>query len=342
LSSHKTLFIGQGTSAQCWYRCVLPAIHTENFEWIGTHYTDEPSPAYFGHLVGGSDNEYPDVNDFDVIIVQMVRGEEWRLVIDTWQSWGKKVLYEIDDFVHGIKRIADHRFKDTFHKRKVKEFELCMKQADGLITSTEFLANQYKKYNKNVSTCLVSLDTKRYNIRFAPKDFITVGWAGGTGHHKAVGPWLEIINSVMKRNPKLGFGSIGTNYASALEPYHQGRTLSMPWVPVESYPYALTNFDLIIAPAHDSKYFKSKSDLRFLEASALGIPVIASPITYGEHKDLATIVTSINDFETELEDWVYDQTELNEKAIKAKEFTQKERDISVGKQQWIDVVDSFV
>ena len=333
----KSLFIGQGVSGQCWYRCALPSIHLENSDWAGMSYTENPTEEHFGVMIGGSSNEYPKASDYDVIILQMVRGDDWVNLIKKWQSEGIKVLYEVDDFFHGVGRIQDHAFKSYFHKKNIKRFVAAMKACDGVICSTEFLANQYKKYNENIHVCLVSLDTKRYNIEFAPKNNLTIGWAGGTGHHKAVGPWLEVISAVMRRNPTVGFTSLGVDYASAIEPYHPNRTLSIPWVPIENYPYALTNMDLAICPAHDSKYFKSKSDLRFLEASALGIPTISSPITYGDHKDRTILASNTEEFETELEDFIYEAN--YDKLEKAKKYVLEERDIEKGVSQWIKAIE---
>jgi O-antigen biosynthesis protein len=39
-------------------------------------------------------------------------------------------------------------------------------------------------------------------------------------------------------------------------------------------------FDVALAPAAPSAFFAAKSDLRFLEAAALGLPVIADPRVY--------------------------------------------------------------
>lgn len=333
----KTLFIGQGVSPQCWYRCALPAIHMEDAEWAGIKYKDDVTAQQFGTMMGGSLEDYPLIDDYETIIVQQVRGEAWRKWIDFWQRRGKTVIYECDDFVHGIYKIDDHRFKDKFGKKARKNFELCISQCDGMIASTHFLADEYSKYNDNQQVCLVSLDTKRYNVEFPSKNMTVIGWAGGTGHHKAVGPWLGVVNAVMQRNPSLAFASLGTNYAEALEPYHPGRTISIPWVTIENYPSALTNFDVMIAPSHDSKYFRSKSDLRWLEASAVGLPTIADPITYGDCEHLI-LAENLKEFEEELEDLVYDFSGAYELGQRAQEYVREDRDIVEGVQQWENAI----
>ena len=50
----------------------------------------------------------------------------------------------------------------------------------------------------------------------------------------------------------------------------------------------MTLFDIAIAPSSESNLFKGKSDLRWLEASALGVPLVAHPDVYPEIEDGVT------------------------------------------------------
>lgn len=330
----KTLFIGRYVSAQCWYRCALPAIQMENADWIGLHPIEEEfSETYLGALLGGSVSEYPKFTEYDMIVIQQPRGEPLRKWIEDIQSKGVKVVYENDDFLHGIWKIPDHQYKASYSKKHMKEFEICMKQCDAQISSTEFLANEYKKYNSNQFVCKNYLDTLRYDVGIPEREGITIGWSGGTGHDKAIGPWLQVIFEVMARNPEMSFISTGMNYAAALEEHLPGRTKFIPWTPVECYPYMLTNFDIVICPSHDSKYFKSKSDLRWLEASAVGIPTISEPPTYKDSAHTVS-VNSVKEFEEELEDAIYDRDIYKEMGNDAKAYVQEHRDISVGIKDW--------
>lgn len=340
----KTLFIGRYVSAQCWYRCALPAIHLENADWIGVHMKTDPNNItkdYVGPLLGGSISDYPDFSEYEMIVVQQFSGEIFRNWIKSQQKRGIKVFYECDDWIHGIWNIKDHAYKDHYRKKERKKYELCMKQCDGMISSTKYLSEQYKKFNENQHVCLVSLDTYRYDIEFPERDNIVVGWSGGTGHEQAIKHWLQKITDVMVRNPNLYFMSAGADYASAIEQaLRDNRCTMIPWTSIENYPYALTNFDISICPSHDSKYFKSKSDLRWLEASALGIPTISNPITYGDC-EYTISVTSSEQFEEELEDCLYDLDKIKEMGQKAKQYVRKNRDISVGIKQWESVQKSF-
>ena len=50
----------------------------------------------------------------------------------------------------------------------------------------------------------------------------------------------------------------------------------------------MTLFDIAIAPSSENNLFRGKSDLRWLEASALGVPLVAHPETYPEIEDGVT------------------------------------------------------
>ena len=53
----------------------------------------------------------------------------------------------------------------------------------------------------------------------------------------------------------------------------------------------MSNFDVALAPAARTSFFRAKSDLRWLEASALGIPVVADP---GVYPDIEHGVTGLH------------------------------------------------
>lgn len=283
MSLPKTLFIGLANSATCWYRCALPA-NEIGADWIGIaqHHSLEDDIMYNGNL-----QEIPDFRDYEVVVIQQPNSEDWDKKIKLLQSEGIKVLYEIDDFVHGIKKIKDHRYQKRFHKKKIKEFQTTMSLCDGMICSTKFLSEQYKKYNDNQYICKVGIQTHKYdNIEFPDRqDNFIIGWAGGTGHDQAIAPWLLEVAKIIKLYDNVHFASIGVNYGDLVNSVYPGKGLTIPWVGTENLPYALTNFDAYIAPAHDSKYFKSKSNLRWLESSAVGLPGVVHPQIYLEAKD---------------------------------------------------------
>jgi glycosyltransferase involved in cell wall biosynthesis len=339
MNMNNTLWIGLGNSAQAWYRCALPANHLDQ-DWVGMV---GGAPGKSGIIIAGNLAEpVVDIDKYDNIIVELVNGQEWVDTVKEWRKQGKKVLYDCDDFIHGIHNINDHRFKSAFAKKRVKEYVEVMKVCDGIICSTEFLGNEYKKYNDNIYICKNGIDCGLYDVARPQREdgVIMIGWSGGTGHLQAIRSWFNKVIENMNAFENTNFISCGANYGDQLATIFPGRALSIPWTTIENYPYAISSFDISIAPSHVSKYFRSKSDLRWLESSAVGIPVIANPITYPEVEDGVTgmVAETPEVFDKKLEELIKDEELRREIGITAKKYIKKHRDISVMKNQWSEIL----
>jgi glycosyltransferase involved in cell wall biosynthesis len=282
------LFVGIGTSAPCWYRCALPA-RALGGDWVGVR--DEP-PALTFHT-GEAARPLRGVEDFatyDVVVLQQPRGNEWLRVIRELQVAGVKVLFEIDDYAHGVRKARHHAQADKFDKKLLAAMELTMRACDGVICSTDYIASRYRAFNPNVWVCQNGLDLGRYALTRRERDVVTIGWAGGTAHRPALLPWLRELIALMDERPATRFMSVGVpGYASPFaERYGAERAIGLAWAPIESYPAAMASFDIALAPATNNAFFRGKSDLRWLEAAALGIPLVADPVVYPAIEDGVT------------------------------------------------------
>lgn len=275
-------FVGLGTSAVMYYRCLLPAVAL-GADYVGL--SGEPPDA---HVVTGSvrgQTRRPDLTDYKVVVVQQARGE-WLTLIQWLRSHGVIVLYELDDNLHAIERQKDHDFRQSFTKAELASFEACMKEADGMIVSTPYLEATYRKFNKRRYVAENMIDPNRYGYSRPERATVNIGWAGATGHRDAVLPWLKATASVMHQHPETTFISIGQAFAGGfVEHFGKDRALAIPWCAIEQYPAAMSMFDIALAPAARTGFYLGKSDLRWLEASALGIPVIGHPAVYRDIKD---------------------------------------------------------
>jgi glycosyltransferase involved in cell wall biosynthesis len=280
----RALFVGIGKSAPCWYRAALPAMHV-GAEWCGVR--GEPPELRF---VTGLTTRALDVEEmfsYDAVVLQQPRGAAWLKLIRRLQDAGVRVLIDIDDDVHAVGKHAGHVYRAHYSKAALRELELNMRACDGLIVSTDFLAGRYRSLNPNVWVCRNGLDLGRYAVTRPPANgHVTIGWAGGTGHREAMAPWLNAVARVMRDRPDVHFMSVGEAFATALVPHFgEERAIAVPFSELDTYPAAMASFDLALAPAGRTNFHRAKSDLRWLEASALGLPTIADPIVYPEIED---------------------------------------------------------
>lgn len=282
------LFVGMGMSVTSWYRCALPACAT-GADWVGA--VGEPPSLAF--VTGTARRPVRDIADFaryDVVVLQQPHGRAWLKVIRDLQAAGVTVLFEIDDYVHGVRKAKHHDYAAAFGKPMLAARELTMRACDGIICSTDYIATRYHAFNPNVWVCQNGLDLGRYALTRPERDTVTIGWSGGTAHRPALVPWLRELAPIMDTRPWTRFMSVGVpGYAAPFaERFGAARVLGLPWGPIETYPAAMANFDLALAPATNSAFYRGKSDLRWLEASALGIPLVADPVVYPSIEDGVT------------------------------------------------------
>lgn len=337
ISPGKVLFVGLGSSAVGWYRCYLPAIFMRA-DWVGL--VGQPPKLHFQTGLVKGRTTMADFREYDVIVLQQPRGTGWLKIIRELQAAGKRVYFEIDDYVHGIRKMQDHDFKQHFDKAGLAELELNMRVCDGIICSTDFIARRYRQFNPNTMVCENGVDVGRYAMTRPPRPTVNIGWAGATGHNKGIGEWLDRVGAVMERNPNTTFVSIGQNYADYFKQAFPNRSISIPWTMIDTYPSAMTMFDIALAPAGRGNFFRGKSDLRFVEAGALAIPCVADPSVYHhiDHGRTGFHAADPQQAEELLELLVNDEDLRTQVGAAAKAYVADNRDMRVAVGAWRDVL----
>lgn len=330
------LFVGFGNTAVCWYRCVLPGVKL-GCDYVGV-FGDPPDLTYVTGIVQGK-SELPNWLDYKVVVLQQPMGPPWLEFIRALQAAGIKVVFEVDDWLHAIKSQKDHDFREAFNRDALAAYEMCMKACDAMIVSTEFLARTYRSFNKRIYVCENGVDVARYNLRLPARDPLYIGWAGATGHRDAAVPWLQVVARVMKDRPNVNFVSIGQPFAKGFHAHFpEERAIAIPFTAIEQYPAAMTTMDIALGPAAPTGFYRGKSDLRWLEAGALGIPIVADPLVYPKIKDGVTGVhaTPKTLFEKLIE--LVDDPGLRLTiGDNARRYVHAERSAEITSKQWAEV-----
>jgi glycosyltransferase involved in cell wall biosynthesis len=337
MSAPNVLFVGKSRSGVCWYRAALPAMHL-GADWCGV--LGELPNARFVTGVSARPLSVASMFEYDVVVVQQVRGAGWLELIRELQAAGVKVLYENDDDLHALRKKDDHEYSHQFTPELLREFDLAMRACDGLIVSTENLARRYAGLGVPTWVCRNGIDLSRYNLTPPPHEGVAIGWAGGTGHLKAVVPWLHEVDALMREREDVRFISIGQPFANLLHETHgKERALGLPFAMLENYPAAMTMFDIALAPAGRTNFYKAKSDLRWLESSALGTPIIADPLVYPEIEHGVTGFHASTPAEAgELMRMLVDDADLRRRVgAQARAYVTEHRSMQVAVQQWRDV-----
>jgi glycosyltransferase involved in cell wall biosynthesis len=334
----RTLFVGIGSTGVAWYRCALPAMYLD-CDWFGA-VGEPPHMQFVTGLAGGGDDSGR-MFEYDVVVLQQPASEAWLRTIEALRNAGITVLFDIDDYVHGVRHQPDHVNRDRFGLDRLDHYERCMAACDGVIVSTPWLAERYRRFNPRVWVCRNGLDLGRYNLTRPRRPGVAIGWAGASGHADAAKPWLAEVAKVMEQRPETRFVSVGERWASAfVNRFGPERSLAVGFAPLDTYPAAMTMFDVALAPAGKTHFYRGKSDLRWLEASALGIPVIADPTVYPdiEHGVTGFHAANTMDVRRILTELVDDAALRERVGEQARAHIREHRDMRVMAGQWAEVL----
>jgi glycosyltransferase involved in cell wall biosynthesis len=341
LTSEEVLFVGNGRSAVCWYRIAVPAMFL-GCDWVGVNENFDMGAG----LVKGT-TQTPNLDNYKVIIWQQPRSQHARALIKKLQEQGKKVIVECDDYLEGVRKSKDHDFKSekAFSKRELEKWQATMITADGLIVSTPWLAKKYSQFNENIFICKNGLDLGRYDKSRAPHPGVNIGWAGATGHVMSFAPVLDALQRILEEFPYVNFISIGQQFASEFQArgIEQKRLVTIPWTSIELYPNAMTMFDIAIAPARETNWYRAKSQLRYYEAAAVGAATIGSGWLYDE---ILEGITGFKVDEGNSEEWyqkmkilVSDHVLRNKMQRMARHVAREEFDMANRRHQWTGVLE---
>ncbi len=193
----------------------------------------------------------------------------------------KLVVYEVDDLILEVPswHVSHPAFIDVLFRilRGIVE-------ADAVITSTALLQDYYSAFNPNAWLVPNFLDDVLWPLRppKTPDDHekpVVVGYIGGGSHL----PDLEMIKPVIKKVLAKYGARVKFRFWGVKPPADLLEHSNVEWVGLDMLDYAeFTNFfshqdcDLFIAPLLDNTFNRCKSQIKFLEYSAMGIPGIYS------------------------------------------------------------------
>ena len=271
-----------------------------------------------GGAGSGMDNDlFQLLQTCDVVILPRAASEESLHLVNVLHdmSPSKKVIIDHDDNIF----IENNEDKINIAKE-------ILGKADGVFVTTTKLADVYGEYNDNITVLPSSLDFniwKSYKIEKNNKIIIT--WHSDFSHYQD----LNEISSELK--------NISTKHENVKIVHHGSVDIK-----VHPYKQILLNTDIGIIPLADNDFNKSKSPIRWVEYSALGIPCVVKDIEpYSK-----LIIHGINGFlytnTEEFEFWVdklVEHSSLRERIGKAaQEYVHEHFDASKNSKYWAEAI----
>ena len=213
--------------------------------------------------------------------------------------------------------------------------------ADLITSPVQKLLDFYKQFgSRDVKTGIVhnALNFDLYpEGEFIPKDKkkgeIRIGWQGGISH---LGDWEEIkepLAKVLADYPEVTLHIMGSYYRNQFKDF-EDRITRYPWYPFKAYTYRLKTLGLdgAIIPLEDKPFNEYKSEVKFTEFTALGVPSVVKnmlPYSLVVNEKNSYPYKNKEEFEVKFRALIEDikSGKAQNKVIEGKKWVKKERDL---------------
>jgi len=233
------------------------------------------------HIELSVDTEYENYKDSDIHITNRTWSSYYDInsaiaFIKMIRSGNKKFIYEIDDNLLDIPNIPQSRKAIIYY---------FIKNADVVITSTPLLKKRIDNLSKNVIVIPNYLDSRLIKKRcgvFKENEKITIGYMGTFTHQRD----FQMIKLPLMRVLQKYKENVRLEVLGAIE--DESTLKSFPNTKVLEFSEAMDYFtfwdwmnencywDIGIAPLKYCEFTRCKSDVKYLDYSALGIAGIYS------------------------------------------------------------------
>lgn len=195
-----------------------------------------------------------------------------------------KLVYELDDDLWNVDASNKSAFQwfingydyrsDSYHDVQ-GNLAANIRVADRVTVTTQALANIVGQWNDDVRIVPNRIPEWVLDWERPKRDKLTIGWMGSHTHGMDWEQAAQPVSKFMKQNPKVGFHLIGGKYGDWLK-LPEDQLTSTGWIDGVENVWRAIDFDIALAPLRPHVFNQSKSNLKALEAAALGIPVVAS------------------------------------------------------------------
>jgi glycosyltransferase involved in cell wall biosynthesis len=246
-----------------WYRCYVPGVALKELGYrVLLDEAIKPS----------------DIDTHDVIVVQTPSGPKQLEAIRAANSAGKLSVIELDDDIWSLS--PSNPSYPYWSRPEVKlNARSCVEEAQLVTTPTHALAEKLRTMNPNVKVLSNMLPTTGWDYPVAHlqrEDRVVLGWAGSKSHGGDLRMIGDVVRQLLDRYPQLEFVVVGGPGELEIEAHERTRFLKA--TDIQHYPAMLEQFDVGIIPLAETAFNRSKSDLKFVEYSMLGIPSVASKL----------------------------------------------------------------
>jgi|WetSurMetagenome_2_1015567.scaffolds.fasta_scaffold05188_14 glycosyltransferase involved in cell wall biosynthesis len=214
------------------------------------------------------------IDKSDVMIIQRQEADSAIQGMRDLKARGKTVITDIDDNVWSIPNKATE-LKTFWTKERVKGFERTLEICDGVTTSTEFLAKNIRNVTNKVHVIPNLVGAFEYEK--PENQIVKIGWGGSASHLPDFTE--DIVKTLLKLKQeykdKLEIIMLGITPLDLI-----GKSTFYRFTPPYEYLRFIRalNFDIAIIPCLDNFFNEARSNIKYLEWSAIKAATVANPV----------------------------------------------------------------
>ena len=218
---------------------------------------------------------------------------------------------------------------------------------DAVTVTTEDLKDIYKKKNPRTYILPNSIDMKEWDSH-PRKEWndgkIRIGFLASAAHTEGVFILKKPIKRILEKYPQTLF-YINDMYLGNFQDFPdelKTRISGIPWIKLQEWPKGIKalGLDIGCAPLADNHFNRSKSNLRYLEYSASGMPSVISPVKpylCVKNGETGFLAKEGDEWYAYLEKLILDETLRVQIAKNAYEFVSKNFDIDKNVDEWVRI-----
>lgn len=348
--------INSGYDGCCYPRIYLPCVH--NGYW-----TDKPRRGEDKISISEVRKQ---LQAADVVVFHRAEEQTYHELAKLLKKDGKKIVMDNDDTFkvetyHPLANFNPDGTDIDNLARRENNLNDFLGMCDLVTTTTKTLAEEYRQINPNVAILPNYIDPMDWpEPERNEGEKIRIGVVGSTAmaydysHVKDVLEWLSDRDDVTlvlfglgdlehrKNNPK-----VTKAFREEYDFWDSLNKEQFPWVHNHLYPDTLndTKLDIMIIPRADNYFNRCKSNIKFLEASMLEIPIIAQSFSDGPYEeitpDMGVLIKDNAKWKEEIERLIADKGLRRQMGKNAREYVLKNYNIADHYQEWDEAYKSI-
>jgi glycosyltransferase involved in cell wall biosynthesis len=289
---------------------------------------------------------------------QTVSLEKVEALVEQIRRDNTCLIYSLDDNLLDLPKHRPSQKGLTLEQKMTIRY--LVREADGVLVSTENLQQRLLGMNANVFVVPNAIDEQLLGKKAAaqprnPSQKLVLGYMGTYTHDGDMMMVLQALREVLYKHRDTWELQLvgGISESSVLEAF-----AGMPWQILDvgkhgEYPNFVRwmqqnlHWDLAIAPLENNPFSNCKSDIKFLDYSALGIPCICSNVPAYQntvrHWETGYLTDNHPDAWVEALDFMMvNHSQRQTIANRAKEYVFSQRTLQHTAWQWRDAIQTIV